>query len=140
MAEGSTNPYRQKTLAKLSTPDELNDYLKVTNPGVWAVLIAVILLLVGTLVWACVGTLKTKADGRATVTGGMAAIVVSDAYTLESGMPATVGTAECTIQDTTLGASGTTVGLAPVEIADGTYDATVVVDETHAIDFLLKSN
>ena len=35
---------------------------------------------------------------------------------------------------------GKTVGRADIELPDGTYDGTVVVDETRAIDFLLQSS
>ena len=41
--------FREKSLERVSSPEQLNDYIKVTTPSVWLVLIAVILLLVGIL-------------------------------------------------------------------------------------------
>lgn len=38
--------YRKSTLEKFSSPEQLDRYLRVTSPGIWTVLLAVILLLV----------------------------------------------------------------------------------------------
>ena len=37
--------FREKSIKRISSPEELNKYLRVTNPGIWAVLLAVIVLL-----------------------------------------------------------------------------------------------
>ena len=37
--------FRKKSLDRLSSPEQLNDYLHVTSPGIWIVLGAVIFLL-----------------------------------------------------------------------------------------------
>ena len=37
--------FREKSLEQISSPEQMNDYLQVTNPAVWLVLVAVILLL-----------------------------------------------------------------------------------------------
>ncbi len=44
--------FRQKSLDHISSPEELHDYMRVTNPRLWAVLIAIVLLLGGFLVYA----------------------------------------------------------------------------------------
>ena len=46
--------FRKKTMERISSPEQLTDYLRVTNPGIWAVLTAVILILVGIIAWATV--------------------------------------------------------------------------------------
>ena len=46
--------FRKKSLEQISSPEQLNDYLRVTNPAVWLLLTAVILLLVGVLIWSSV--------------------------------------------------------------------------------------
>lgn len=33
--------FRKEALERISSPEQLTDYLHVTNPGVWAVLVAV---------------------------------------------------------------------------------------------------
>lgn len=39
--------FRQKSLDRVSSPEQLNDYVRVSNPGVWTILLAVIVLLIG---------------------------------------------------------------------------------------------
>lgn len=52
--------FRQKNVDRLSSPEELNDYIKVTNPGVWMALLAIIVLLIGLCTWAFLGRIDTK--------------------------------------------------------------------------------
>ena len=44
--------FRQKSLKRVSSPEELNDYIRVTSPSVWIVLVALALLLAGMLAWS----------------------------------------------------------------------------------------
>lgn len=37
--------FREKSLKYISSPEQINDYLKVTKPAVWGVLVAIIILL-----------------------------------------------------------------------------------------------
>ena len=56
--------FRQKSLKRISSPEQLNDYIRVTRPSVWLVLAAVILLLAGIIVWSILGTVGAReADG-----------------------------------------------------------------------------
>ncbi|MBQ8913505.1 MAG: hypothetical protein IJ054_05610 [Lachnospiraceae bacterium] len=48
--------FREKTLERVSSPEELNDYIKVTSPRVWIVMAAILLLLIGMTVWGILGT------------------------------------------------------------------------------------
>ena len=58
------NLFREKSLQRVSSPEKLDDYIKVVSPGVWLVLIAVIILLLGVLAWASVGNVPvTDASG-----------------------------------------------------------------------------
>ena len=52
--------FRKKSIDRMSSPEQLNDYIKVTNPGVWMVLAAIVILLVGVCVWGVFGKLETK--------------------------------------------------------------------------------
>ena len=51
--------FRAKSLERVSSPEQLNDYIRVTNPGVWMALVAVILLLIGICVWGIFGRVDT---------------------------------------------------------------------------------
>ena len=55
-----TKLFREKSLEAVESPESLNDYLRVTSPGVWLVLAAVIALLVGAILWGIFGRIDTK--------------------------------------------------------------------------------
>ena len=57
--------FRKKSLERVSSPEQLNDYIRVTNPGIWIVLAAAAVLLAGFIVWGAVGTLETKLSAAA---------------------------------------------------------------------------
>ncbi len=44
--------FRKKNLDKVFSPEQLNDYIKVSNPSVWIVLAAVMILLIAFFAWA----------------------------------------------------------------------------------------
>lgn len=52
--------FRKKSLDKATSPEELNDYIRVTSPHIWIVLAAVILLLVGMIIWGIFGTVSVQ--------------------------------------------------------------------------------
>ena len=54
--------FREKSLEAVESPESLNDYLRVTSPGVWLVLAAVIVLLVGAILWGVFGHIRTTAQ------------------------------------------------------------------------------
>ena len=47
MADHNQNSFRKKAMDRISSPEDLTGYLRVTSPGMWIVLAAVIALLVG---------------------------------------------------------------------------------------------
>lgn len=131
--------FRKKTLDRISSPEDLTDYLKVTNPGVWVVLAAVIVLLSGIFVWSCVGTLETKEKASVIVEDHSAIVVLTDSNVLKEGMPLRVSTEEVTIASVYSDEYGRLVGKAEIALPDGTYEGTVITDQTHPIDFLTKA-
>jgi hypothetical protein len=54
--------YREKSINRMNQPEDLNDYIRVTTPSVWIVLIAVILVLVAVLGWMIFGTVEEHND------------------------------------------------------------------------------
>ena len=55
---------------RMASPEQLNDYLKVTNPKIWVLLTAIILLIVGLLLWSSFTTIESYATGTARAVGG----------------------------------------------------------------------
>ena len=54
--------FRKKALDKISSPEQLNDYLRGTNLSLWLILGAVIVLLSGFAVWGTFGRLETRVN------------------------------------------------------------------------------
>ena len=54
--------YREKSLNRMNQPEDLNDYIRVTTPSVWVVLIAVALVLAAILGWMIFGTVEEHND------------------------------------------------------------------------------
>ena len=60
MANEQKSFFTEKAQDKLRSPDELDEYVRLTNPSVWVVLSACIILMVGLLAWGFFGTLTTS--------------------------------------------------------------------------------
>ena len=54
--------FREKSLERVTSPEQLNDYIKVTTPSVWLILIATLVLIVGTLFWAVFGKIRVNTE------------------------------------------------------------------------------
>ena len=54
-----SNLFRKTSLERISSPEQLNDYIRVATPSVWLLLTAVVVLLVGVCVWGVFGHLDT---------------------------------------------------------------------------------
>ena len=140
MAEQNSGIFRQSSIDRISSPEQLTDYLKVTNPGIWILLAAVILLLGGLFAWSMVGNLETVADGVAVVEDGQAVIMVTDTSKGEitSGMTVRIGDDEYSIVTVESDDYGRTVAYAPIDKTDGKYDVKIVTESIHPIKFLFS--
>lgn len=54
--------FRKKSLERVTSPEQLNDYIKVTTPSVWMILFATLILIVGTLFWAVFGKIQINTE------------------------------------------------------------------------------
>lgn len=134
--------FRKKTMERISSPEQLSDYLKVTNPGIWIVLAAVIFLLVGIAAWSAIGTLETKADAKALVQDGAAQVIVMevDSAEIKAGMPLRVASQEeGVISNVGEDEYGRVIAFANVSLPNGTYDAEIITEQIHPIRFLFES-
>lgn len=60
--------FRQKSIDKVSSPEKLDDYIRVTTPSVWITLAAIVVLLVGVIAWGAFGELTIRNDDGTTET------------------------------------------------------------------------
>ena len=54
--------FQEKSMERVSSPEALNDYIRVTTPSVWIVLAAVVVLLAGMLAWSIFGTVEVHQE------------------------------------------------------------------------------
>ena len=133
------NVSRQKTRDRISSPDQLTDYLRVTNPGIWVLLASIVLFLAGVFVWFTIGTLESTAAVKVSVAGQQATVIPREAAVLTEGMPLRVASGEYTIDSVGTDEYDRAFGNAVVKLPDGVYDGIVVTEQTHLISFLLES-
>lgn len=139
MEEKKQSIFRKKTIERISSPEQLTDYLHVTNPGIWAILIAVIVLMAGVFAWSCTGTLETRSPAKIMVSDHLADIVVNDGSKLKEGMQVRVASRYSRIASVAVDDYGRQVAVAELDLPNGGYDGYVVTEETHPIDFLMNS-
>ena len=83
--------FRQKSLDKITSPEQMGDYIRVSNPSVWMILAAIIVFLIGVYVWGVFGRLDTTLQTGGICKDGQLVFYISEqdfkkigAYTLVS--------------------------------------------------------
>jgi len=152
--------FRKKSLDRVNSPEQLNEYIRVANPGVWVILAAVIVLLVGVCVWGVLGHLDTVLPAAAIAKDGALTVYVSeeDIASVQTGMTLQVDEGEYTIQaisqepvavDGTFSEYALHVGGLQMgqwvyalsvsgDFADGVYSAGIVVESVSPMSFVLN--
>ncbi len=141
MEEKKSQIYREKSLERLSSPDDLSDYLHVTGSAVWVMLAAIILLIVSLFVWSAFASAVSYIYGTAEAEGGMLLITLEDEQTaknLEPGMTVSVGDVQTKITSVGTDSSGKLIAAAEAKIPDGTYSARIGYKQTQMINFLFN--
>ena len=130
--------FRQTSIDRISSPEQLQDYMRVTNPGVWIVLSAVIILLAGFLIASVFGKVESTIDVTVKIENGTAVFEAegSDADALGKGMEVRVKGTEAKIENVRWITSESVRATASVDLPDGTYPATVVTEIITPIQFL----
>lgn len=61
------NVFRKKSLDRISSPEQLNSYIKVSNPSIWLILSALIIIIVSLFIWSISGNITTKVPANAII-------------------------------------------------------------------------
>jgi len=132
--------FRKKSLDRISSPEQLDDYLKVSTPNLWLVLCAVIVLLLGILTWASVDYLETSISAVGTIENKEAEIVLTgnDAEKIQSGMQVRVGTYDTVIDYIQYDELGRAIAICAADVPNGNYKVEIVLERIHPISFLFK--
>ena len=129
--------FRKKSLDKIRSPESLNDYVRVVNPGVWLVLVAAIVLLLGACIWGVFGRVEEKIQTQAVAEKGQVTCQMDaeQILSVEPGMTVQIDETEGTVTEVDP-ASG--VITARMDIADGAYLAYVITESIKPISFLFN--
>lgn len=134
--------FREKSLQKVKSPDNLNEYIRVANPSVWIILAAVIILLAGFCIWSVFGTIQTVVHGDARCEEGSITCFVSDAdaQRLSVGMSVQLGSYTGTVTEISVRSDGgsSCIITSEQDVPDGVYEAEITLEKLHAASFLLK--
>lgn len=136
------NIFREKSLKRISSPEEMDRYIRIPGPGIWLILAAMIILLVSGCLWGIWGHLETVVTVSGMVSGGemTASLSSADAARVEPGMEVVMG-------DEVVGAVGAvsdnhdgtvTVNLETTNLADGKYRLDVIVERIRPVYFLFQ--
>ncbi len=152
--------FRKSSIERVSSPEQLNDYIRVSNPGVWMILAAVIALLIGVCVWGIFGRLDTKIPTAGTCENGVFTCFVNEenAAKIKSGMELNVNGNALTVAE--ISAKPVSVNAETDEylmylggfsegdwlyevtangaLADGTYKAEIVTESVSPMSFILN--
>ena len=126
--------FRKSSLERVSSPEQLNDYIRVTNPGVWLVLAAVVILLAGACVWGIFGRLDTTISVPVEVTGGEARLLLEDGQQIDPSAPVVIGGRKFSLGPA-VGGGAYSVS---VDLPDGDYQATVVTERVTPLSFVFN--
>lgn len=152
--------FRKKSLDKIKSPENLNEYVRVTNPGLWIFLAGVIILLVGACIWGIFGRLETSFPVYAAVQDGTLSCFIKDTdvgsvsenmtvkvdgeeFTLDSIETTPVKmsdiAAESGIRMTEEDANGWVyTAKAKTTLKDGVYNAQIVTESIRPLSFILN--
>ncbi len=152
--------FRKKSIEKVSSSEQLNEYIRVTNPGVWMVLTAIIILLIGVCVWGFMGNLDTTITTVAVAENSEIIVYVkeSDIKSVKTGMTVIIDAEECEIAN--IPAQPVSVGdnfseytlhlgkfqngewVYPVDVSgevdDGIHSASIVIESVSPISFVIN--
>ena len=156
------NIFRKTSIERVNSPEQLNEYVRVVSPSVWLTLIAIVILLVGVLIWGIFGKIETKVDTCVVAEKGklICYLSVKDAEQIKAGMDINIeghkgkikSVSEFPIQvDESIDDYALFIGgfskddfcyTAEIEAdditEDGTYDADIRVDNISPISFIIK--
>lgn len=80
--------FRSSVMDRVRSPEQLNDYIRVSSPSVWVVLAAILVLIAALLVWSATATITETVEVEAARSGDAVVFYVpaDDADSFAPGM------------------------------------------------------
>ena len=138
--------FREKSVERIASPEQLQDYMRVTTPGTWMVLAAVILLLAGLIISSALVNVESTIPGQATVEEDglllQIELPLSQKSLVSPGMVVRVADREAKV-DMIFQAKNALQVLAELpedgeKLAPGTHDVKIVTETVTPISFLFR--
>ena len=155
-----SNLFRQKSLNRISSPEKLNEYIRVSTPSVWLILSAIVVLLAGVCVWGIFGHMDTTLPAVAVSREGVVTAYVraDDAEKIAADAPVSIGDATGKVVSMSkepmrvdetfteymrhVGAlqEGEWVYMLTLDVAceEGVHQAQIVIDSVSPLSFVLN--
>ncbi len=154
--------FRQKSLDQVTSPEQLQDYIQVSNPSVWMILAAVAVLLVGVCVWGVFGQLDTSLELVGWCEEGVltlclpqeqASQITPDSIVMAQGQEFAMGAVsansylaadlehpmlELVLRSGFRETDYVCVARVPCGLADGVYSVTLVLERVAPMSFILN--
>lgn len=139
MEDKKKSIFRQKSLDRITSPEQFSNYLKVVTPEVWMVFVAIILIILGLFIWSFTGNLENLEAAIAVIRDGEAVVTAnSDEVTIDDDMRIRINDDTYEISRVSVNEYGRTVAYAHIERPDGIYDADFITKSIHPISFLFE--
>lgn len=152
--------FRKKSIERVSSPEQLDAYIRVANPSIWMVLIAIVVLLVGVCAWGILGHLDTAVNAVAVCENGTVTLYVKDedGKRAQTGAQVQIGEdaasvtaispmpikAEAVLRDYVrhvggFGAEDWAYAVqADAQLPDGVYSAKIIVESVSPMSFVMN--
>jgi len=149
--------FREKSIDRINSPEAMKDYMQVATPGIWMLIVAIAILLLGAVVWSVMGNVETRVpavivmnNGRGecyfaesskyTVTLGMKVRIDGEDYEITnvSTLPHNLSSDEEYIRGMLEIDNGSLVVTAETNayLSDGIYRGSIITEEITPIKFL----
>ncbi len=133
--------FRKASMERIRSPETLDDYLRITTPAVWVVLAAILLVLIGALVWCAFFSVESFAVGTGEVRDGIMTISFDDEAresNIEAGMSVKVGEVSFPVSSVGRTETGRVFALADAPLSDGAYEVSVCYKRTQILKLLFN--
>lgn len=134
--------FRKKNLDKVRSPENLDEYIRVSNPGVWLLLVSVIVLLAGACVWGVFGHIDSTVPSTVCIENGDAVCYIADEdiSSVQTGLTVKFADSEAVI--THIGEKGERGYICTLSVdsslPDGFYEGKVVIKSYRPLSFILN--
>lgn len=131
--------FRKKSLERISSPEEIDKYMKVTSPSMWLLMVAIVLLLMAAVIWSITGRIETTMDISTYSENGKVKVLIlaEDMNQLAVGSEVRAGNRIGNVTEIKKQEGTFLVSADIPQLQDGTVEVTFVTECIAPITFLV---